>query len=92
MKRIPRTNEITARGLTDPEPSFVSLAKGGANQRPFRSVKNEPAKDETRSVSLSERWGFPRGETNSTPEETRAQRCNQLASALGGRITSFNNE
>ncbi|WP_299984740.1 hypothetical protein [uncultured Ruegeria sp.] len=92
MKRIPRINEITARALTDPEPSFVSLVQGGANQRPFRSVKNAQAKDETRSVSLSERWGLPKGETFSTPEATRAQRCNQLASALGGCITSFNDE
>ncbi len=92
MKRIPHTNEITARALTDTEPSFLSLVKGGANQLPFRSVKNEPAKDETRSVTLSERWGLPRSENNSSPEATRAQRCNQLASALGGRITSFNDE
>lgn len=92
MKRIPRINEITARALTDPEPSFVSFVQGGANQRPFRSVKSELAKDKTRSVSLAERWGLPKGETISTPETTRAQRCNQLASALGGRITAFNDE
>ncbi len=92
MKRNPRTNEITARTLTDPEPSFVSLVQGGANQRPFRSVKSELAKNKTRSASPSERWGFPKSETTSTPEATRAQRRNQLASALGGRITSFNEE
>jgi hypothetical protein len=39
MKRTSRTATIEARALTDPRPTFVSIVKGGANQRPFRAVK-----------------------------------------------------
>jgi hypothetical protein len=55
MKRKPKTNIVTARALTDPDPAFVSLVKGGANQRPYRAVKMESveatAPHETRKES-----------------------------------------
>lgn len=42
MKRTARKVTVKARALTDPDPSFVTLCKGGANQRPFRAVKMDP--------------------------------------------------
>ncbi len=39
MQRKPKTYIIAARALTDPNPAFVSIVGGGANQAPFRAVK-----------------------------------------------------
>lgn len=44
MKRNLRITETKARALTNPTPNFVSLVKGGANQRPFRAVRMEGVK------------------------------------------------
>lgn len=43
MKRTAKETTVAARALTNPQPSFVSIVKAGANQRPFRAVKVDPS-------------------------------------------------
>lgn len=41
MKVKPLTRKIEARALTNPDPAFVSLCTGPANQEPFRAVRQD---------------------------------------------------
>lgn len=41
MKRMAKTYKTLARALTEPQPRFVSMVKGGANMRPWRKVKTD---------------------------------------------------
>lgn len=43
MKIKPISRTIKATALTNPNPSFVSQVKAGANQRPFRAIKMDAA-------------------------------------------------
>ena len=68
MKRSATVSKFTARALTNPQPSFVSLVKGGANQTPFKTVKADiavavaPAEENTEmKVQRSIEGVAPRG-------------------------------
>lgn len=43
MKIKPISRTIKATALTNPDPSFVSMVKAGANQKPWRAVKMDAA-------------------------------------------------
>lgn len=54
MKIRPTEKSFKARALTDAQPSFVSLVRAGANQRPFKVVKMDPDAIEPQENDMTE--------------------------------------
>lgn len=69
MKIEPKTVRRRVKALTDPQPQFVSLVKGGANMTPLRTIKEEPVvvADIVQPVATSE--DTPVSNPNSAPTQ-----------------------